>query len=60
MKFRVRLDDELLEAAREYSPLSDTSELIQEGLKALIAREESRRRLIALQERAPGSTSLKE
>jgi Arc/MetJ family transcription regulator len=47
MRTTVALDDELVLTARELCGLEETSALLREALKALIARE-SARRLAAL------------
>lgn len=47
MRTTVTLDDELVTRARELCGLEETSTLLREALKALIARE-SARRLAAL------------
>lgn len=47
MRTTVTLDDELIARARELSGLDETSALLREALKSLIARE-SARRLAAL------------
>ena len=43
MRTTVTLDEDLLNKAREYSELDRTSAVIEEALRALIAREASRR-----------------
>jgi Arc/MetJ family transcription regulator len=47
MRTTVTLDDELIARARELSGFDETSALLREALKSLIARE-SARRLAAL------------
>lgn len=39
----INLDDELLAKAREYTGLTEESEIVREAMKALIQREASRR-----------------
>jgi Arc/MetJ family transcription regulator len=43
MRTTVTLDDNLLEEAQRLTDLTQRKDLIQEGLKALIARESARR-----------------
>lgn len=43
MRTTITLDDELLEAAREISGVTERNALVREGLKALIERESARR-----------------
>jgi Arc/MetJ family transcription regulator len=43
MRTTVTLDDNLLEEAQRLTGLTQRKDLIQEGLKALIARESARR-----------------
>ena len=43
MRTTLELDDELLEQAKTYTGLRETSALVREALKALIARESARR-----------------
>jgi Arc/MetJ family transcription regulator len=43
MRTTINLDDELLERARELTGLKERTELIHEGLRALVARESARR-----------------
>lgn len=43
MRTTLNLDDELLEQARLYTGIEERTALIHEGLRALIAREASRR-----------------
>jgi Arc/MetJ family transcription regulator len=43
MRTTVTLDDSLLEEAQRLTGLTQRKDLIQEGLKALIARESARR-----------------
>jgi Arc/MetJ family transcription regulator len=39
----IDIDDELLADAKAYAGLSDTSQVIHEGLRALVAREAAHR-----------------
>ncbi len=43
MRTTLTLDDELMTKAEEYTGLTEKSAIIREALKALIAREASRR-----------------
>jgi Arc/MetJ family transcription regulator len=43
MRTTVTIDDELLETAKEYTGIEETSALMREALKSLIAREAGRR-----------------
>lgn len=43
MRTTIALDDELVAQAQEYTGLKEKSTLVHEALKALIARESSRR-----------------
>jgi Arc/MetJ family transcription regulator len=43
MRTTVRLDDDLMRQAQEYTGISDRTTLLNEALKALIHREASRR-----------------
>jgi Arc/MetJ family transcription regulator len=43
MRTTINLDDELLSAAQRVTGIAERTELIHEGLKALIARESARR-----------------
>lgn len=43
MRTTINVDDELIETARELTGLRERTELIHEGLRALIARESARR-----------------
>ena len=43
MRTDVNVDGELLERARELTDIHEDSELVAQGLKALIARESARR-----------------
>jgi Arc/MetJ family transcription regulator len=56
MRTTVALDDELIEKARAYTGVRETSALIREALKALIERE-SARRLARLGGTEPGLTA---
>jgi Arc/MetJ family transcription regulator len=47
MRTTVTIDDELLEKARDYSGIKESSALIREALRQLVQREAARR-LIAL------------
>jgi Arc/MetJ family transcription regulator len=47
MRATVSLDDDLLQAAQEYSGLTERTALLREALRALIEREAGRR-LLAL------------
>ena len=47
MRTTLALDDDLLNTAKQMSGITDTTPLVREALKALIARE-SARRLAAL------------
>ena len=47
MRTTLALDDDLLDTAKQMSGIADTTPLVREALKALIARE-SARRLAAL------------
>lgn len=56
MRTTVNLDEELLEKARKMTGMSQRTALINEGMRALIARE-SARRLARLGGSAPGATA---
>lgn len=43
MRTTITLDDELLDAARAISGVTERNALVREGLKALIERESARR-----------------
>jgi len=43
MQATIALDDTLFEKARDYSGLSEQSEIVNAGLRALIEREAGRR-----------------
>lgn len=43
MRTTLAIDDELLVQAREYTGIKETSALVNEALKALVAREAARR-----------------
>ena len=43
MRTTITIDDELIEAAREYSGLKETSAVVREALAAYIRREAGRR-----------------
>ncbi len=43
MRTTVRLDDDLVRQAQEYTGITDLTALLREALKALIHREASRR-----------------
>jgi Arc/MetJ family transcription regulator len=43
MRTTLAIDDALLDKARSFSGLTETSALVREGLKALIERESARR-----------------
>jgi Arc/MetJ family transcription regulator len=43
MRTTVNIDDELLEEARRLTGVAERTELLHEGLRALIAREKARR-----------------
>ncbi len=45
MKVTIETDDDLIAQAREYTEIDDLSELINEALKVLIAREMRRREM---------------
>lgn len=45
MVVEIGVDEELLREARELTDISDTRELVEEGLRALIRSAESARRL---------------
>lgn len=55
MRTTVNLDEELLEKAQKMTGLTQRAALINEGMRALIARE-SARRLAKLGGSAPGAT----
>lgn len=46
MRTTINLDDELLAEAREYTGLTEKSEIVKEALRALIQREASRRLIL--------------
>lgn len=54
LRLTLRLDDESVRAAREYTGIEDLSALMEEALKALIERESDRRR-VALGNRDRGA-----
>lgn len=56
MRTTVNLDEELLEKAQKMTGLTRRSALINEGMRALIARE-SAHRLARLGGSAPGATA---
>jgi Arc/MetJ family transcription regulator len=43
MRTTINLDDDLLAKAREYTGMTEKSEIVREALRALIQREVSRR-----------------
>jgi Arc/MetJ family transcription regulator len=43
MRTTVTLDDDLLATAQEYTGIKEKSELVNQGLKALVEREAARR-----------------
>ncbi|HEY9012174.1 MAG TPA: type II toxin-antitoxin system VapB family antitoxin [Devosia sp.] len=43
MRTTVTIDDELLKDAKEYTGIEETSALIREALKSIVAREAGRR-----------------
>lgn len=43
MRTTVTIDDQLLKDAKEYSGIEETSALVREALKGLVAREAGRR-----------------
>ena len=43
MRTTVTLDDKLLKKAKDYVGIKETSAVVQEALKALVAREAARR-----------------
>jgi Arc/MetJ family transcription regulator len=43
MRTTIALDDELIEAAQEYTGLTEKTALVREALKALVQREAARR-----------------
>ena len=53
MRTTLVLDDELIEAASEYTGLKEKSAIVREALKALVSREAARR-LAALGGSQPG------
>jgi hypothetical protein len=53
MRTTVTIDDELLEKAREFTGISETSMLLRKGLEALVQREAAHR-LIRLGGSEPG------
>jgi Arc/MetJ family transcription regulator len=42
----IEIDDELLAEAKAYAGLSDMSQVVHEGLRALVAREAARRLIL--------------
>lgn len=56
MRTTVALDDDLLAKAKKLTDIPDTTPLLREALRALIARE-SARRLAALGGSDPGATA---
>ncbi|MGH7093977.1 MAG: type II toxin-antitoxin system VapB family antitoxin [Stellaceae bacterium] len=46
MRTTIAIDDELIAKAREFTDLTETTALVREGLKALIAREGARRLIL--------------
>ncbi len=56
MRTTIALDDELVAIAQEYTGLKEKSALVHEALKALVARESSRR-LALLGGSDPGATA---
>jgi Arc/MetJ family transcription regulator len=57
MRTTVALDDELLEKARKYTGLSETSAILRAALTALVQREAARR-LILLGGSDPEATAV--
>jgi Arc/MetJ family transcription regulator len=43
MRTTINIDDELLEKAQELTGIKERTELIHEGLRALVSRESARR-----------------
>lgn len=43
MRTTLSLDDDLLQAAKDYTGITEKSALVREALKALVAREAARR-----------------
>jgi len=46
MRASVRLDDDLLKTAHEYTGITERAKLLREALKSIIAREAGRRLLL--------------